>query len=128
MPPHFPHPRPMPRPRPRFRGGYTGYYPFYPETQVIDVDRTGPALPWRVVAGTQIVFQSAGMQSALLFFKTANQKALGGVPIALQRWAGNGWQTEATRNGSLGDAVSEGASLGTFIFGAIAVIGLYYLL
>lgn len=109
----------MPRPRPPFRGGYRGYS-FYPQTQVIEIERSEPAFPWRVVAGTQIVFQSSAMNDAITFFKTANQKALGGVPLALQRWAGNGWVTEATRNaGQLADAPIE---TGIFAIGVVVLL------
>lgn len=123
MPPHF-HPHPMPRPRPRFRGGYTGYYPYpYYETQVIEVDRTAPQLPWRVLqaANGVVLFQSASMADALKFFKSAKV----GVPLVLQRWAGNGWQTES---GLSDAAVDDGVGLGTLIMASLAIIGVYYFL
>lgn len=132
-------------PRPRFRGGYPGYFPPLYETQVIEVDRTGPALPWRVISttswGRTTHFQGSTMQAALVAFKAAVANLKKTHPfntqLDLQHWNGNGWQSEAGFNSTsgwtmgqeLGDsAVSEGVGLGTFIMAAFAIIGVYYFL
>lgn len=120
MPPHIPFPRPRPRlPRTRVYGGRI--MPIYAEPQVIEVQRSEPALPWRVVSGIQLIFQSASMNDSLKFFQTANLKALGNQPLMLQRWTSNGWITEATRNaGQLGE--TPGVETGIFAIGIVVLL------
>lgn len=100
-------PRRFRRPVRRFYG--RGYYgPVYQDPVVIEVERTEPALPWRVTStnsyGQSVHMQTASMQEALSYFKNKVWKSTapggGGVnaQLSLQHWTGSGWKTEASRN------------------------------
>lgn len=112
-------------PRTRIYGGRV--MPYYVEPQVIEVQRSEPALPWRVTTttswGTNTLFQSAEMSDAMKFFKSVNLTKAGfNAQLELQRWTGSGWKTEAARNSSgqqLGDSPVE---TGVFAIGVVILL------
>lgn len=113
FPRHFPRPHHRPPIR-RFYGGGGWPVPTYYEPQVIEVERTMPALPWRIAqmpgcapAGTKcvgplkVVSQHAGMEDALKAFKAGQARLRKFRPrcrvtLLLQHWTNAGWKTEST--------------------------------